>query len=137
MRAIDWPRYYYGAPEVLYVHDGDTLRVKLDYGDSIYSHRNLRLIDVWAPELGDPGGPEAKALLQEVVMPSPPAARPFLYVQTKRDAYSFNRLLAWVYIASSSGDLISVNDSLAAKLTTRSLRLVSLGAVQERRLIVP
>jgi hypothetical protein len=45
---------------LLEVTDGDTLRVLLDTGFHGRQQEDLRLVDVWAPELRDEGGPEAQ-----------------------------------------------------------------------------
>lgn len=50
--------------EVLSVHDGDTLTLKIDqgYGDE-KTLENARLLGVWAPELKEPGGPETRQFI--------------------------------------------------------------------------
>jgi O-phosphoseryl-tRNA(Cys) synthetase len=40
------------------VHDGDTIVALIDQGLSGRQEEALRLLDVWAPELADPGGAE-------------------------------------------------------------------------------
>ncbi|SRR6266540_1880198 len=45
---------------VLSVVDGDTLRTLWDQGRHTYGQEDVRLLDVWAPELREPGGPETK-----------------------------------------------------------------------------
>ncbi|MFI0553411.1 hypothetical protein [Streptomyces scabiei] len=45
---------------VLKVKDGDTVRVLLDRGFDETKAIDLRLLETWAPEKRDPGGPEVK-----------------------------------------------------------------------------
>lgn len=50
---------------VLKVKDGDTLRVLLDRGFDETKAIDLRLLDTWAPEKDEPGGPETRAFVEE------------------------------------------------------------------------
>ncbi len=127
MNVSEWPLFHYATEETLYVHDGDTPRVLLSYGDNVYSKRYLRLIGVYAPELKDPGGIEGRDELIRLISPLDTP----LYIQSKRDAYSFNRLLAWIYY-EMNGELISVNDHMIAWLSSRGTRM---GEEREARLV--
>jgi endonuclease YncB( thermonuclease family) len=49
----------------LYAHDGDTLFVECDRGDDDRSVWAVRLKDVWAPELAQPGGVECRDFVTE------------------------------------------------------------------------
>lgn len=49
--------------EVVEVHDGDTCTVRLFEDDEVQRIVSLRLKDVWAAELWNPGGKEARAKL--------------------------------------------------------------------------
>ena len=51
-----WP-----VAQLLDVHDGDTVKLAIDHGFGEDAKEWIRLKDVWAPEVGDPGGPEATA----------------------------------------------------------------------------
>lgn len=51
---------------VVYVGDGDSLCVAL--GSTPAHWAEIRLSDVFAPELAEPGGPAAKAVLEQVAM---------------------------------------------------------------------
>ena len=42
------------------VHDGDTVKVYQDDGREEFVSLNIRLFGTFAPELGDPGGPETR-----------------------------------------------------------------------------
>lgn len=44
--------------------DGDTIRLLVDVGFYARHEIDLRLLDVWAPELDDPGGQEARQFAQ-------------------------------------------------------------------------
>lgn len=48
-------------------HDGDTVTMLLDQGFRQTVEIDIRLANVWAPELKDPGGPEVLAELVHLV----------------------------------------------------------------------
>ncbi len=50
----------YPIAEVIEVHDGDTLRVRIDMGFNMLAREWIRLYDVRAPELNEPGGLTAR-----------------------------------------------------------------------------
>jgi endonuclease YncB( thermonuclease family) len=50
--------------KVLAVKDGDTLRVVLDQGFGDAKTIDLRLLDTWAPEKDEPGGPETREYVE-------------------------------------------------------------------------
>jgi hypothetical protein len=50
----EWP-----YAKLLDVHDGDTVQLSIDNGFGSRAVEWIRLLDVWCPELRDPGGPEA------------------------------------------------------------------------------
>jgi endonuclease YncB( thermonuclease family) len=52
--AWPWP-----VARLLEVHDGDTVKLAIDHGFGEDAKEWIRLKDVWAPELKDPGGPAA------------------------------------------------------------------------------
>jgi len=48
------------------VHDGDTLYdVYVDWGERHYSHEDIRLLGVFAPELGQRGGEECRQFVTD------------------------------------------------------------------------
>ena len=50
--------------------DGDTCEAELDLGWRIARHREkIRLLNLWAPELSEPGGPEATLHAHELAPP--------------------------------------------------------------------
>jgi endonuclease YncB( thermonuclease family) len=52
----EWP-----VARLIEVHDGDTVKLAVDHGFGEDAKEWVRLRDVWAPELDDEGGPQAKA----------------------------------------------------------------------------
>jgi hypothetical protein len=54
--AWPWP-----IAKLLEIHDGDTVKLAIDHGFGEDAKEWIRLRDVWAPEVDDPGGPEATA----------------------------------------------------------------------------
>lgn len=57
--------YWYQA-EVLSIHDGDTMALKIDMGRRIYIHDSIRLYRINAPELSQAGGKEARDYLRSI-----------------------------------------------------------------------
>lgn len=56
----DWP-----VAQLIETHDGDTVRLRISCGFDVWAQQWIRLKDVWAPELDEPGGPEATTICQE------------------------------------------------------------------------
>lgn len=96
----------WGCPDLMYeylahvrsVYDGDTIRADIDCGFGIWTaNQSLRLIGIDAPELGKPGGIEARNYLRGLL----PVGQEMV-VRTHKDADDkYGRLLAEVYL----GDL--------------------------------
>ena len=62
--------WYFERFRVDYVVDGDTIRGELDQGlDTYHKKLRIRFLHAWAPELREPGGPEAKAHLETLLKP--------------------------------------------------------------------
>lgn len=67
--------YYWDSPHkqitegfsatVVKVHDGDTVTLRCDFRDFDFP---LRLLDLAAPELDEPGGPESQSWLEEQLL---------------------------------------------------------------------
>lgn len=55
---------WYFRAALVSVVDGDTVRLLLDQGCGGRQQEDIRLLDVWAPETEDPGGPETTAFVQ-------------------------------------------------------------------------
>lgn len=58
-----YPVPAYWRIKVIDVHDGDSLWTQTDRGDRDQSAWLIRLKGVFAPELGQPGGPECRAFV--------------------------------------------------------------------------
>jgi micrococcal nuclease len=101
--------YEYRA-HVRSVYDGDTLRADIDCGFGIWTaNQSLRLLGIDAPELGKPGGIEARDFLRSLL---PVGAG--ITIRTVKDADDkYGRLLALVW-DNDHGDVWgdSVNDRM-------------------------
>lgn len=64
-RALQLPGWEWPIARLEEIHDGDTIRLRIDNGFGSRAVEWIRLQDVWAPELDDPGGPEAKGYCAE------------------------------------------------------------------------
>lgn len=59
-------QYWYQA-EVISIHDGDTMTLNIDMGRRIIIKDSIRLYQINAPELSQPGGKEARDYLRSLV----------------------------------------------------------------------
>lgn len=85
---------------VTYVGDGDGLCVAL--GDTPDRWVEIRLADFYAPELGEPGGPQAKRILERIVLGRRLACR--------IEKQSYDRAIARCALgAEAVGDLLRRN----------------------------
>lgn len=86
------------------IHDGDTLRIDLDLGFGVWKLREkFRLIGLQAPELGTPGGREARDWLRDLL----PVGTPIIVKTIKDEQEKYGRYLAAIFKGS-----IDVNDAL-------------------------
>lgn len=91
------PAYRYRAT-ALGVHDGDTFTARVDVGFRTSVELELRVADLYAPELAEPLGQEARGALQHMLAAGAP-----LIVETRkakrtgRDLRSFERYVADVW----------------------------------------
>ena len=86
--------YDYQA-QVLTVHDGDTLKLRVDLGFSIHDDMTVRLAGINAPELATPEGKAAQAFAEGWVKAH---ASPNVGVRTQKDRQEkYGRYLATVY----------------------------------------
>lgn len=79
--------------EVVDVHDGDTVRVR------VTREIDVRMEDCWAPELRDPGGPESRGNLMAY---APLGERLYLFVPGSErgrlsDEFTFGRVVGRLY----------------------------------------
>ena len=79
----DDERLYWYRCNLKRVIDGDTVVVDVDLGFEVWQlGRTVRLAEVYAPELGSPGGAEAKAFTQQLL-----SSGPLLLKSRKKDKY--------------------------------------------------
>lgn len=100
---------------VLEWHDGDTVKLRIDegFGNSITCW--VRVIGAYAPELKEPGGPEAKAYVESIC-----PVNSTVYVLTRKPGsgngdfqgkqlgQSFARWLGQVYTSAAGADLAEI-----------------------------
>lgn len=105
----------------LHVIDGDTIRVLADTGFGGRHEIDVRLLGVSAPELGQPGGAEAKAFVATWIGPHSTDLRWPLLIKTSitttpepAERRSFIRYLADVYDLATGASLnVTLRDYLA------------------------
>jgi len=105
-----WPLYHYTA-EVRRIIDGDSLEVLLSMGDRTYRTRRIRIIGFNAPELFSGDDREAGALARDALADLLPVGSK-VYIETKLDRTSFDRLLGIVYVEDGNGNLYKVSDAM-------------------------
>ena len=111
MRREDFEAHmYHYRAETLSVVDGDTVRLRLDLGDSTYRKRSVRLLGVNAPEVV--GETRAAGLAAKEYLEGLLPAGTFVFVRTHKDRTTFERLLGEVFVADESGELESVGEAL-------------------------
>jgi len=113
MKVSDFGLYHYQGT-VKRIIDGDTIEVNpFDLGDRTYRERRIRIIEYNAPELftGDDrvNGALARDALADLL---PIGSR--VYIETKLDRTSYDRLLGIVYVEGSDGNLYKVSDAMIA-----------------------
>lgn len=80
---------------VLTVHDGDTLKLRVDLGFYIHDDMTIRLAGINAPELSTPEGKAAQAFADDWIKAH---ASPYVGVWTQKDKQEkYGRYLATVY----------------------------------------
>jgi endonuclease YncB( thermonuclease family) len=92
---------YIRSVDQITVIDGDTFHCMIDLGFYVYAKMSCRLAGINCNELSQPGGPEAKAKLQELLMLGPVTVR-----SIRPDKFA-GRFDAWVYQG-----ILNVNDEL-------------------------
>lgn len=93
-KSFAQPFEYWYQAEVLSVHDGDTMTLKIDMGRRIFIIDSIRLYRINAPELSQAGGKEAREFLR-MTCPKGSVVR----VQTfKNKEDKYGRWLGDVYI---------------------------------------
>jgi len=107
-----WPLFHYRAI-VTRIIDGDSIEVDLDLGDRTYRTRRIRIIEYNAPELFSGDDREAGGLARDALADLLPVGSR-VYIETKLDRVSFDRLLGIVFVEGSDGDLYKVSESMIA-----------------------
>jgi hypothetical protein len=107
--------------------DGDSLYALLDLGFDVYTHQELRLLGVYAPEHYQPGGGEARQFLIDWMGQVDPTSKWPLLVTTvqagaklatgEHQVRTFTRYVATV-VDSSHPAPRSLNDDINAYLAT-------------------
>ncbi len=112
MNVSDFPLYRYRAT-VRKIVDGDTIGVELDLGDRTCRKRRIRIIEYNAPELFSGDDRVNGALARDALADMLPIGSN-VYIETKLDRESFERLLGIVYVEGSDGNLYKVSDAMIA-----------------------
>ncbi len=107
-----WPAYHYRATMTRII-DGDSIEVLLDLGDRTYRTRRIRIIGFNAPELFSGDDREAGGLARDALADLLPIGSR-VYIETKLDRTSFDRLLGIVYVEGSDGNLYKVSEAMIA-----------------------
>lgn len=98
------------------VVDGDTVRVMLDHGMYIRSSNSIRLLEVWAPELNQPGGQDAKAAALQWVEGHTHGVEWPLRIVTQKDKQTFNRYVGEVSCATCGESMNAAMREFIARL---------------------
>lgn len=106
--------------EILDVHDGDTFRCRVLADEDLHRTWTVRIRAVNAPELNEPGGPEARNFLSELL-----TTTTNIYVAPYLTARSFNRRVmdVWVDVAPAGDPLLVADLIIEAKHGKRALGL--------------
>lgn len=87
------PNYTYRA-EVLKVHDGDTITARIDLGFDVSVEKDLRLLDVYAPELSEANGEFCRRKLQSLIPEETEIEIRTFKNKNRNDVKSFDRYIA-------------------------------------------
>jgi micrococcal nuclease len=91
------------------VYDGDTCRADIDCGFGIWtSNQSLRLLGIDAPELGKPGGIEARDYLRKLI----PVGSNVVIHTVKDETEKYGRLLASIVATGPNGAEVNVNQQM-------------------------
>jgi endonuclease YncB( thermonuclease family) len=100
------------AAEVISVHDGDTVTVRIDNGNGHECRVPIRLKGVFAPELKEAGGPEARDTLARY-LPAGSRVTVLRFPTSSRGPYlTFQSTLGRDVGVIWSRDGVNVNDAL-------------------------
>jgi len=106
---------------LLKIIDGDTLRLECDVGFYVRAEIDVRLKDVWAPELSQSGGQETRTWVAEWLEANTQVKRWPIWVQTEintlsepTEVRSFVRYVGTV--RAIDGPLTTLNDAVNSYL---------------------
>lgn len=118
---LQLPPYEYKCT-IVDVHDGDTLTVNIDLGFGIWTRQDIRLINCWAPELGQLGGQESKKHLEELLfkyyayeddnLGAVYVLRTFKRPYAKTDLRSMNRYIGELLGKGSDNTIVNINEAM-------------------------
>ena len=95
---------------IISAHDGDTICAE------IRVRMNIRLLDVWAPELKEPRGPAARDRLKQLASGKPGTLKiPLSGKDNLADLFTFGRLLGTVWVDGQDVGAVLVEEGLATK----------------------
>jgi len=106
MNVNDWPLYRYRGT-VERIIDGDTAQILLDLGDRTYRSRRIRILGYDAPEMVGASRAEGMAAKDALEAIAPIGSR--VYIATKLDRTSFDRLLGYLFVEGQDGTLDDVS----------------------------
>ena len=117
MNVTDWDRgqlWRYRARPVRVI-DGDTMVVECDTGFYGRQEVNVRIADLHAPELNEPGGKEARIKLNAALTWM--SGWPLRVVTRQRETVvsevrSFERYVCDLFVVGNGGDLVNIKDML-------------------------
>lgn len=112
VNASDFKLYRYRAT-VTRIIDGDSIETMLDLGDRTYRTRRIRLLGYDAPELFSGDDREAGGAAREALGAIMPVGSR-VYIETKLDRTSFDRLLGWCYAPGTGDELLDVAEAMIA-----------------------
>lgn len=96
------------------VIDGDTIEVfPFDLGDRVYRTRRIRLLGYDAPELFSGTDRDAGTAARDALAAILPVGSR-IYIETKLDRTSFDRLLGTVYAQGNGDELLGVAEAMIA-----------------------
>jgi len=91
------------------VYDGDTIRADVSCGFGIWtSNQSLRLLGIDAPELGKPGGKEARDYLRTLL----PVGASVIIRTVRDETEKYGRLLATITATGIDGAAYNVNQQM-------------------------
>jgi len=98
-------RWSFDVVEVLEVHDGDTIHVRVDVGFEVDYRPWIRIRRASSPELNEPGGPEARDYLASIL-----AVGRFTVTTFRRESGSWQRsFVRWIGdVSLSNGEDVAV-----------------------------